>query len=380
MKRIVILGSTGSIGVSTLAVASAFPGELSVIGLGARSSVAALRSQIERHRPRAVAVADEAKSAELRGLVGRTTEVWAGEEGMRRLAAMPDADLVVSAMVGAAGLVPTIEAVRAGKRVALANKEVLVCAGEIVMREARLHGAEVIPVDSEHSALLQCLAAGTLKDVRRLILTASGGPFLRATGEELKRATPEAALKHPRWAMGKKVTIDSATMMNKALEMIEARWLFDVAPEKIDVLVHPESIVHSLVEFRDGSVIAQLSVTDMRIPIQYALFYPERLPGEWGRLELDRLKALHFEAPDPRRFPALLLARRAMEAGGTMPAVMNAANEVAVARFLAGGIPFTRITDVVERVMERHRVAVDPPLEDIGEADRWARDEARRAA
>lgn len=380
MRTIVVLGSTGSIGVNTLKVVEAFPDDLRVAGLGVRRNIAALGAQIARFAPRRVAVGDEAKARELKSRVGAGVAVDGGPEGMVRLAVMLEADTVVSAMVGAAGLLPTLAAVRMGKRIALANKEVLVCAGEIVMGEAARHGAEVLPVDSEHSAIHQCLRAGERGEVKRLILTASGGPFLRASKGEMARATPGAALRHPRWKMGKKVSIDSATMMNKALEMIEARWLFGVAPERIDVLVHPESVVHSLVEFEDGSVIAQLSLADMRLPIQYALLHPRRAPGPCGSLGLDRLGALHFESPDPSRFPALALARGAMAAGGTMPAVMNAANEVAVQRFLGGEIPFTGIVELVAGVMRSHAPVISPSLEDIFRADGWAREQAESAA
>lgn len=380
MRTIVVLGSTGSIGTNTLKVVEAFPAELRVAGLGVRRSIAVLHEQVGRFGPRLVAVGDESKARELRAAVGRGVEVAGGAAGIARLAVMPEADTVVSAMVGAAGLVPTLEAVRAGKRVALANKEVLVCAGEIVMAEAARRGAELLPVDSEHSAIHQCLRAGERGEVKRLILTASGGPFLRASKAEMARATPEAALKHPRWKMGRKVTIDSATMMNKALEMIEARWLFGIPPERIDVLVHPESVVHSLVEFEDGSVIAQLSLADMRIPIQYALLHPRRAAGPWGALDLGRLGALRFERPDPARFPALSLAREAMAAGGTMPAVMNAANEVAVQRFLAGELPFTGIAALVGRVMGGHAAVASPSIEAVVAADEWARARAGEAS
>jgi len=380
MKTIVVLGSTGSIGVSTLEVAAAFPDALRVVGLGARRNIGMLREQIERFRPRMVAVSDESRARELRDRVGDTVEVISGEEGIATLARMKEADAVVSAIVGAVGLVPTLEAIRAGKQVALANKEVLVCGGEIIMREAAAQGVEIMPVDSEHSALHQCLRAGARGEVKRLILTASGGPFLDRSLEEMARATPEDALKHPRWEMGKKVSIDSATMMNKALEMIEARWLFGIDPGKIDVLVHPESVVHSLVEFEDGSVIAQMSPADMRIPIQYALLYPRRIAGRWGSLGMDDLRALHFEKPDPVRFPVLELARRAMKAGGTLPAVLNAANEVAVERFLAGEIPFTRIPTLTGEVMQKHTSVDRPSLEEVLRADGWARREAKGAA
>ena len=377
MKQIALLGSTGSIGVSTLEVVSAFPGGLRVVGLGARRSVKILREQIARFSPRLVAVDDAAKARELRSLVGDGVEIVSGSEGMARLATMPEADTVVSAMVGAAGLVPTLEAIRAGKRIALANKEVLVCAGEIIMKEVASRGVDLIPVDSEHSAIFQCLKAGRRGEVGRIILTASGGPFLSWPIEEMDRATADAALAHPRWRMGKKVTVDSATMMNKALEMIEAHWLFGIECERIAVVVHPECIVHSLVEFRDGSVIAQMSLTDMRIPIQYALFSPERYAAPWGAPQLDALGALHFEKPDPARFPALGLARMALEAGGTMPAVMSAANEVAVEKFLRGGISFTGIVACVREVMEAHTPVKSPAIDEITRADRWAREKAR---
>lgn len=380
MKKIVVLGSTGSIGVSTLDVAAAFPNELRVVGLGARGNVAALRKQIERFHPLLVAVSDESKARELREQVAGKVEVLAGREGMVRLAKMGEADTVVSAIVGAVGLIPTLEAIRAGKGIALANKEVLACGGEIVMREASERGVEIMPVDSEHSALHQCLRAGMRGEVKRLILTASGGPFREWSLEEMAAATPADALKHPRWEMGRKVTIDSATMMNKALEMIEAKWLFGIAPERIDVAVHPESMVHSLVEFEDGSVIAQMSTTDMRIPIQYALLHPKRIAAAWGSLGIDEMRALHFENPDPVRFPALGLARKAMAVGGTLPAVMNAANEIAVEKFLAGDIRFTRITGLVGEVMRKHASVDHPSIEEILGADAWARREARGAA
>lgn len=380
MKKIVILGSTGSIGLSTLEVAAAFPGELRVVGLGARGNVAALRRQIERFHPRLVAVSDESKARELRERVAGGVEVLAGEGGMARLARMDGADTVVSAIVGAVGLAPTLEAIRAGREIALANKEVLACGGEIVMGEAAARNVEIMPIDSEHSAIHQCLRAGRRSEVKRLILTASGGPFREWSLEEMDGASPADALKHPRWEMGRKVTIDSATMMNKALEMIEAQWLFGIAPERIDVAVHPESVVHSLVEFEDGSVVAQMSPADMRIPIQYALLHPKRVAGRWGSLGIDDMRALHFERPDPVRFPSLGLARKAMAAGGTLPAVMNAANEIAVEKFLAGEIRFTRIAGLVEEVMRRHAGLEHPSIDEILGADAWARREAREAA
>jgi 1-deoxy-D-xylulose-5-phosphate reductoisomerase len=377
MRNIAVLGSTGSIGRSTLEVAEAFAGELRVVGLGARRNIDLLREQIERFKPRLVAVSDSSKAEELRALVGDAVEVTDSQQGIIQLATMEDADIVVSAMVGAVGLEPTLGAVRARKQVALANKEVLVCGGEIVMKEAAAAGVEILPIDSEHSALHQCLRTGKRSEVERLILTASGGPFLEASSEEMMRATPDEALKHPRWAMGTKVTIDSATMMNKALEMIEARWLFDVEPEKIDVLVHPESVVHSMVQYADGVTIAQMSPADMRIPVQYALLYPKRSAGRWGSVKLEELGELHFRRPDPGRFPAIRLGRLALRTGGTLPTVMNAANEIAVERFLKAEIALTAISILVERVMREHRVIEKPSLDDIMQADRWAREKAR---
>ena len=377
MRNIAVLGSTGSIGRSTLEVAEAFAGELRVVGLGVRRNIDLLREQIARFKPRLVAVSDSSKAEELRALMGDAVEVTDSQQGIIQLATMEDADIVVSAMVGAVGLEPTLSAVRARKQVALANKEVLVCGGEIVMKEAAAAGVEILPIDSEHSALHQCLRTGKRSEVERLILTASGGPFLEASSEEMMRATPDEALKHPRWAMGTKVTIDSATMMNKALEMIEARWLFDVEPEKIDVLVHPESVVHSMVQYADGVTIAQMSPADMRIPVQYALLYPKRSAGRWGSVKLEELGELHFRRPDPGRFPAIRLGRLALRTGGTLPTVMNAANEVAVERFLKADIALTAISMLVESVMQEHRVIEKPSLDDIMQADRWAREKAR---
>jgi 1-deoxy-D-xylulose-5-phosphate reductoisomerase len=377
MRNIAVLGSTGSIGRSTLEVAEAFAGELRVVGLGVHRNIDLLREQIAKFKPRLVAVSDSSKAEELRALVGDAVEVTDSQQGIIQLATMEDADIVVSAMVVAVGLEPTLGAVRARKQVALANKEVLVCGGEIVMKEAAAAGVEILPIDSEHSALHQCLRTGKRSEVERLILTASGGPFLEASSEEMMRATPDEALKHPRWAMGTKVTIDSATMMNKALEMIEARWLFDVEPEKIDVLVHPESVVHSMVQYADGVTIAQMSPADMRIPVQYALLYPKRSAGRWGSVKLEELGELHFRRPDPGRFPAIRLGRLALRTGGTLPTVMNAANEIAVERFLKAEIALTAISILVERVMREHRVIEKPSLDDIMQADRWAREKAR---
>jgi 1-deoxy-D-xylulose-5-phosphate reductoisomerase len=378
MKNISILGSTGSIGVSTLDVVGAHPGEFSITALAGGRNMALLKQQIEQFRPRLVAVIDEAHASDLRSLLGTaTTEILSGPEGYREAAAVEGADMVVSAMVGAAGLLPTLDAIAAGKDIALANKETLVMAGGIVLKNAVQKGVTIIPVDSEHSAIFQCLQGHNREDIRRIILTASGGPFLHASAEELAKVTPEQALRHPNWAMGKKITIDSATMMNKGLEVIEASWLFDLPVSKIDVLIHPQSIIHSLVEYRDGSVIAQLGVPDMRVPIVYALSYPRRMiRGEAG-LDLVNVGALTFIKPDPVRFPALKLAYAAAETGGTMPAVLNAANEIAVTAFIDQEIGFNEISHLVDKVISHHRVQMEPRIEEVLAADRQARAEAR---
>jgi 1-deoxy-D-xylulose-5-phosphate reductoisomerase len=377
MKRISILGSTGSIGVSTLDVISAHPGEFTITALAGGRNIALLKQQIERFRPRLVAVIDEAHARDLRTLLGATIPgILSGPEGYREAAAVEGTDMVVSAMVGAVGLLPTMDAIAAGRDIALANKETLVMAGGIVLNNAAQKGVTIIPVDSEHSAIFQCLQGHHREDIRRIILTASGGPFLHASAEELAEVTPAQALRHPNWVMGKKITIDSATMMNKGLEVIEASWLFDLPVSKIDVLIHPQSIIHSLVEYRDGSVIAQLGVPDMRVPIAYALSYPRRMiRGEAG-LDLVNVGALTFFKPDPVRFPALRLAYAAAEIGGTAPAVLNATNEVAVTAFIDEEIGFNGISRLVDEVLSRHRVRVEPRIEEILAADRQAREEA----
>lgn len=375
MKGVVILGSTGSIGRQTLDVIARRPGRWRVLGLAAGSNAAALAEQARRFRPAAVAVADPRAAAALRAELAQSgIAVTAGPEAVAALAVHPEADLVVSAMVGAAGLVPTYEAVRAGKDVALANKETLVAAGERVTAAARESGARLLPVDSEHSGLFQCLQGQPREGVRRVVLTASGGPFRGWSRERLAReATVEAALRHPTWRMGPTITIDSATLMNKGLEVIEARWLFDLPLERIDVCIHPESVVHALVEMRDGSVLAQLSRADMRLPIQYALGYPERLDAVSEPLDLAALGALHFERPDREAFPCLDLAYAAGRAGGTLPAAMNAAKEVAVAAFLQGRIAFLEIPRIIDKVMASHPNRLAPSLEEVLEADREAR-------
>ena len=380
MKRISLLGSTGSIGRSTLDVIGSYPDEFIVTALAAGRNLELLRSQIERFRPRLAAVIDEEHAFRLRRLLNAnsTTSVLFGPEGYREVAVDTGSDLVVSAMIGAAGLIPTLEAIEAGKTIALANKETLVMAGNIVLRKAEAKGVAIIPVDSEHSAIFQCLQGHRREDVRRIILTASGGPFRDASRDELRAVTPARALQHPNWSMGSKVTIDSATMMNKGLEVIEARWLFGISVDAIDVLIHPQSIVHSLVEYTDGALIAQLGAPDMRIPIAYALSFPRRLPRAEPLLDLSRVGALGFFRPDAERFPSLKLAYDAARRGGTLPAVMNAANECAVTAFIDGKIGFTDICRVSELVLDRHCVREEPEIGDILAADRWAREEAEQ--
>ena len=374
MKRLAILGSTGSIGTATLDVVARFPEKFAVVALAAGHNIELLETQIRTWHPRLVAVAEAPDAARLRRAFPRL-EVVAGAEGRDAVATHPDVTTVVSAFVGAVGLVPTFRALTLGREVALANKETLVAAGGLVMAAAAASGGRVLPIDSEHNALHQALRVGPAEAVHRLILTASGGPFRNASEEELGSVTVEQALAHPTWRMGPKITIDSATMMNKGLEIIEAHHLFATPEERIAVVVHPESRVHSLVEYTDGTLIAQLSVNDMRFPILYALSYPERLPSPLGFLDLVEVGALHFAPADERRFPCLRLAREALRAGGTVPAVLNAANEVAVAAFLARRLPFTGIPVVVEAAMVREaaRVHTLAALEDALEADVRAR-------
>jgi 1-deoxy-D-xylulose-5-phosphate reductoisomerase len=381
MKGISLLGSTGSIGCSTLDVIGSAPDEFSVMALAAGRNIALLEDQIRRFRPRLVSVIDEEHAFALRKrLQGHgAASVRFGPEGYREAAAISGADVVVSAMVGAAGLVPTLDAIAAGKTIALANKETLVMAGGIVLKKAAEKGVPIIPVDSEHSAVFQCLQGNRREDVRRIILTASGGPFLHLPQNELDAVTPEQALKHPNWMMGKKITIDSATMMNKGLEVIEAGWLFGIPVTAVDVLIHPQSIVHSLVEYRDGSMMAQLGVPDMRIPIAYALSFPRRLDcRSVPSLDLLKTGVLEFLKPDKGKFPCLELAYRAAETGGTMPAVMNGANECAVEAFIDGKIGFNDIYRLIQNVLHRHRVQQEPTLDAILAADRWARGEAAK--
>jgi 1-deoxy-D-xylulose-5-phosphate reductoisomerase len=353
-KHIAILGSTGSIGRSTLDVLSSFPDRFDVPYLTAHRNLELLREQVQRFRPRAVAILDETNGIALRNEIGRQTEVLIGQEGLRNIVTREDVDLVVSALVGIAGLKPTLWAIEAGKDIALANKETLVVAGALIMRAVHEHGVRLIPVDSEHSAILQCLQGERPETIERVILTASGGPFLHLDRAGFESVSVSDALNHPTWKMGNKITIDSATLMNKGLEVIEAHWLFGLPAEKIDVVVHPQSIIHSFVEFVDGSVKAQLGVPDMKLPIQYALMFPERMPGPRKKLDLEALGRMTFLRPDVERFPCLRLAYRALEMGGTAPAVLNAANEVAVQLFLDGRIPFTTLPKIIEEALLSH--------------------------
>lgn len=381
MKNVVLLGSTGSIGTSTVKVAEDLPDRIRLLALGAGNNSQLLLEQTRKHKPAAISIFDPAKAKELQNQVGAGIKVLSGEDGLVELATLPEADIVLIAIVGTAGLKPALAAIRAGKDIAIASKEILVMAGEIVMSEARKHGVRVLAVDSEHSAIFQCLDGKPPASVRKLWLTASGGPFRDKTKwpkEKFSEITVACALKHPSWVMGKKITIDSATLFNKALEMIEARWLFDVEMSRVTVVVHPQSIVHSMVEFVDGSIVAQLSTPDMCLPIQYALTYPDRAPS--GRVQTDfaKLGQLTFEEPDTGRFPAIDLARRAGETGGTLPAVLNAANEIAVEAFVNQKISFPQITEAVRRTMDAHAVISHPALEQILEADAWARKTAQK--
>jgi 1-deoxy-D-xylulose-5-phosphate reductoisomerase len=379
MKNVVLLGSTGSIGTSTVKVAEDLPDRIRLLALGAGNNAKLLLEQTRKHKPAAVSIFDPAKAKELQKHLNSGTRVCSGEDGLVQLATLPEADIVLIAIVGTAGLKPALAAIRAGKDIAIASKEILVMAGEIVMSEARKHGVRVLAVDSEHSAIFQCLDEKPPASVRKLLLTASGGPFRDKTKwpkEKFSEITVDCALKHPSWVMGKKITIDSATLFNKALEMIEARWLFDIEIARVAVVVHPQSVVHSMVEFVDGSIVAQLSTPDMCLPIQYALTYPDRAPSGRVQTNFAKLGQLTFEEPDIERFPAIELARRAGETGGTLPAVLNAANEVAVEAFVSQKIRFPQITETVSRTMDAHKVVSHPSLEQILEADAWARQKA----
>ncbi len=376
MRHLIVLGSTGSVGRQALEVAEALRDDIQIAGLGARRNARSLIEQVRRFRPPVVAVTDPAAAAEVRAAVPHGTEVFSGPDALERLAASGEADTVLVAVVGIAGLPPTLAALRAGRDVALANKETLVAGGVHVAAELRRRGRRLLPVDSEHAAIAQCLAGEARPQVRRVLLTGSGGPFLRRPLHDLEQASVPDALAHPTWKMGAKITIDSATLMNKGLEVIEAHWLFDFRIEQIDVVIHPQSIVHSLVEFVDGSLKAQLAPPDMRLVIAYALTAPDRRPWSGPVVEWHGLQ-LTFERPDPARYPCLGLAYEALRVGGTMPAVLNAANEVAVDQFLHGRIRFTDIAGLVRQAMDAHRPVPQPSLEEILAADAWARTQAR---
>lgn len=375
MKRLSILGSTGSIGCNVLNIVELFPQELTVKVLAAKANVTLLARQIERFRPELAVVFDEKRARELKDALalGVDVAILYGEEGYRTAAALESVDMCVTAMVGAAGLGPTLAAIEAGKNIALANKETLVMAGDIVMQQAARQEVQILPIDSEHSAIFQCLQGERKEDVDKILLTASGGPFLSRPQEEFPAITPAEALKHPNWQMGQKITIDSATLMNKGLEVLEAKCLFGVSRQMIEVVIHPQSVIHSMVAYKDGSVMAQLGIPDMKVAIAYALSYPRRLPLKQPLPTFDAGQALTFERPDPGKFPCLALAFKACEVGGTLPAVLNAANEVAVNGFLNQAIGFVEIPTVVEQTMAQHPVVPHPELADILDADQWAR-------
>jgi len=379
MKRISILGCTGSIGTQALQVVDFLRDHLEVVGLAARSNVDLLEQQIEHFNPRMAALSDEASADLLRARVkSKDVKVFGGRDGVVQVATMPEADMVLSSIVGIAGLIPTLEAIKAGKNVALANKESLVTAGSIVMKAAIEAGVSILPVDGEHSAIFQCLSADEKQNVNKLILTASGGPFRDKSIDELSDVSPMQALNHPNWTMGRRITVDCATLMNKGFEVIEARWLFNMDISKIDVIIHPESIIHSMVELIDGSILAQLSTADMRLQIQLALTYPERRKSSVPYLKLSQVGSMTFQEPDMEQFPCLGYAYEAGRTGGTMPAAVNAADEVAVEAFLNRRIGFLDIPGIVKQTMEAHQPVLNPALEDIMSSDRWARDFAEK--
>ncbi len=378
MKRLAILGSTGSIGVNTLDIVRQFSERFEVVSLSAGRNTQLLRQQILQFRPKVVSVLNKELAETLRReLASPSVEIVHGIEGLIKIATHPEVDQVVSAIVGAVGLIPTLSAIKTGKSIALANKESLVMAGKIVMEEARQNHVQVLPIDSEHSAIFQSLLGHQKEVVQRLILTASGGPFLNLPTARLHDVAVEDALQHPNWEMGKKITIDSASLMNKGLEVIEAHWLFDMPIEKIVVQIHPQSVIHSMVEYIDGSIIAQMGITDMRVPISYALSFPQRLPLHLPRLDLFQKGGLTFQAPDLDRYPCLSVAYQSIEIGETMPAILNASNEVAVSAFIDGAIKFTDIPVLIQRVMEDHDVKSVHTIEDILKADHWARERAK---
>jgi 1-deoxy-D-xylulose-5-phosphate reductoisomerase len=376
MKKISILGSTGSIGTQTLDVIAHDKESYTVEGLSAGSNLPLLLEQIKQFQPRKVSVSNKALAEELKSYISTTTQVYYGEAGLIEIASATDADFVVSALVGSQGLSPTLAAIAAGKDIGLANKETLVTAGHLVTQAVKKYGVSLLPIDSEHSAIFQCLNGESREQIAKIILTASGGSFRDRTRKQLEGVTVEEALRHPNWSMGAKITIDSATMVNKGLEVIEAHWLFQLPYEQIEVILHPESIIHSMIEFVDHSVMAQLGNPDMRVPIQYALTYPNRAQTPTRPLKLTEIAALHFREMDYDRFPCLRMAFAAGKQAGSMPTVYNAANEAAVARFLKGEITFLQIEEIIERVMHLHSTAASPDLEEIAYTDRWAREVA----
>jgi 1-deoxy-D-xylulose-5-phosphate reductoisomerase len=376
-KRVVVLGATGSIGESTLKVAHDIPDRMEIVGVAANSNAEKLARAANQTRAKAVCLVDESKLDLLQKALEYKPQIFVGEKGLCEIAAMADADMVLIAIVGTGGLRPALAAIEAGKDLAVASKEILVMAGEAVTEAAKKRGVKILPVDSEHNAIFQCLD-GRADEVRRIILTASGGPFRGTPVKDFAGLTVEQALKHPTWNMGPKITIDSATLFNKGLEMIEAHWLFGVEMKRVEVVIHPQSIVHSMVEFADGSTLAQLSYSDMCFPIQYAVTWPERVPNSLPPLDFGKLSKLEFAQPRYADFPALNLARNAGEVGGTLPAVLNAANEIAAAAFLDRQVRFPRIWEIVGEVMDRHEIVAHPDLDAILRADHWAREEARR--
>lgn len=379
MKKITVLGSTGSIGVNALDVIEKNPERFGVVALAAGKNIQLLQRQIERFRPQIVSVSDDQRACELRSNLPRKTRtrIVSQAAGLKEVASFANADIVISAISGAAGLIPTMAAIVAGKDVALANKETMVMAGDIVTKKAREKGVKILPVDSEHSAIFQCLQGQKHENINKIILTASGGPFFNYKKSDLKKVTLSQALKHPNWKMGKKITVDSASLMNKGLEVIEAKWLFNLDIKKIEVLIHPQSIVHSMVEFVDGSLLAQMGIADMRTPIAYALTYPERINNDLPLLDLVKARSLEFYEPDIKKFPCLRLAYEAGICGGTMPAVLNAANEIAVEAFLKEIINFVDFPGIIDKVLNIHKSVNNPSLEDILNADGWARTQTK---
>jgi len=379
MKNLSILGSTGSIGRNALEIVAMFPERFTVKALAAKNNMSLLAGQVEKFGPDIAVVFDETRAIELKSMLpsGSKVEIMYGQDGYRAAATYDSVDMLVTAVVGAAGLIPTLAAIEAGKNIALANKETLVMAGEIVIKRAAQNRVKIIPIDSEHSAIFQCIAGNRRQDLDKILLTASGGPFLNRPENEFVKIKPRDALNHPTWQMGKKVSVDSATLMNKGLEVIEAKCLFGVSQELIEVLIHPQSVIHSMVSFKDGAVMAQLGIPDMKGAIAYALSYPERLALEQPLPDFAGIGALTFEQPDLNKFPCLDLAYKACQIGETLPAVLNAANEMAVQAFLKQRVPFVKIPEVIGKTMESHSVVTNPAFDDIIESDRWAREQAR---